>query len=110
MTDRRAAYGARGEQIAVAAYRLRGYRVLGRRVRTPEGEVDLVCRRGRTLVVVEVKRRRVADVEERWVTHGQLARVRAATGWLARQHRWARTSRVDLVTIEGWRVRIVRGA
>ncbi len=72
--------------------------------------MDLVCRRGRTLVVVEVKRRRVADHEERWVRRGQLNRVRAATAWLVREHRWARSSRVDLVTIEGWRVRIVRGA
>ena len=105
----RAAFGENGERIVAVLYTVRGYRILGRRVRTPQGEVDLVCRRGRTLVVVEVKRRRVADVDGRWVTHGQLERIRAAAAWLRREHRWARASRVDLVTIEGWRVRTVRG-
>ncbi len=37
--------------------RLRGYRVLARRYKVPVGEVDIVARRGRTLVFVEVKAR-----------------------------------------------------
>lgn len=47
----------RGERRAARHYRLRGYRVLGANVRVGGGELDLVVRRGRRLVFVEVKER-----------------------------------------------------
>lgn len=37
---------------------LKGYKILGWRVKTPVGEIDLVARRGRALAFVEVKARR----------------------------------------------------
>lgn len=49
--------GRRGERRAAWFYRLRGYRIVARNVRLRSGEIDLVCRRGRTLVVAEVKTR-----------------------------------------------------
>ena len=57
MRDRwgRAAVGQRGERRALAFLRRRGYRLVAKNFRCPEGELDLVVRRGRTLVVVEVK-------------------------------------------------------
>ena len=36
---------------------LRGYQILGFRLKTRAGEIDILARRGRTLAVVEVKRR-----------------------------------------------------
>jgi len=53
--DDRAAVGARGERLALRYLRRRGYRLVARNVRCPEGELDLVVRRGATLVVVEVR-------------------------------------------------------
>jgi putative endonuclease len=47
----------RGERIAARPYRLRGYRILGANVRAGANEVDLIARRGRRLVFVEVKER-----------------------------------------------------
>ena len=47
----------RGERLAARHYRLRGYRILGANVRTGGYELDLVVRRGRRLVFVEVKER-----------------------------------------------------
>ena len=47
----------RGERIAARHYRLRGYRILGANVRAGGHEVDLIARRGRRLVFVEVKER-----------------------------------------------------
>lgn len=45
----------RGERRALVHYLLRGYRPLGWNVRAGRNELDLVLRRGRRLVVVEVK-------------------------------------------------------
>ena len=47
----------RGERAAARHYRLRGYRILGANVRAGGHELDLVVRRGRRLVFVEVKER-----------------------------------------------------
>jgi putative endonuclease len=47
----------RGDRIAARHYRLRGYRILGANVRAGGNEVDLIARRGRRLVFVEVKER-----------------------------------------------------
>lgn len=49
--------GRRGEQRAAWYYRLRGYRLVARNVRLRAGEIDLVVRRGRMLVIAEVKTR-----------------------------------------------------
>lgn len=35
----------------------KGYRILGLRLKTPLGEIDLLARKGQVLAVVEVKRR-----------------------------------------------------
>lgn len=47
----------RGERAAARHYRLRGYRILGANVHAGGHELDLVVRRGRRLVFVEVKER-----------------------------------------------------
>jgi putative endonuclease len=47
----------RGERTAARHYRLRGYRILGANVRSGGYELDLIARRGRRLVFVEVKER-----------------------------------------------------
>ncbi|MGZ4809754.1 MAG: YraN family protein [Thermoanaerobaculia bacterium] len=49
--------GSAGERRAAWFYRLRGYRIIGRNVRLSAGEIDLVLRRGRTVVIAEVKTR-----------------------------------------------------
>ena len=50
--------GRRSESLAVLALRLKGFRILGRRVRNPAGEIDLVARSPfGILCFVEVKAR-----------------------------------------------------
>jgi putative endonuclease len=51
------ALGGFGERLAAAHYRAQGYAVLERNWRCPAGEIDLICARGTTLVVCEVKAR-----------------------------------------------------
>ena len=49
--------GKIGERWAEWFYRLRGYSVVARNARSKSGEIDLVLRRGTTLVIAEVKTR-----------------------------------------------------
>jgi putative endonuclease len=55
--DPRHLLGLRGEEIAAARLRRRGWTILTRNVRTRRGEIDLIARDRRTLVFVEVKTR-----------------------------------------------------
>ncbi len=49
--------GIAAEDAACAALRADGWTILGRRLRTAAGEVDIVARRGELLVFAEVKAR-----------------------------------------------------
>ncbi|MBS0479271.1 MAG: YraN family protein [Proteobacteria bacterium] len=72
------ASGRRGERIAGWWLRLKGWRILDRRVRTPAGEVDLVARKGNLIAFVEVKVR-AADAELDFaIDERRLSRVAAA--------------------------------
>ena len=56
--------GKFGERWAEWFYRLRGYIVVAKNARSKDGEIDLVLRRGRTLVIVEVKTRQSRSAGE----------------------------------------------
>lgn len=58
MRDPRRRLGDEGEGRAEAYLRRQGFRILGRNVRSPLGELDLVADDQGVLVFVEVKRRR----------------------------------------------------
>lgn len=47
-----------GEEFAAGELQRRGYKILGRNVRTRLGELDIVARDGNTLCFVEIKTRR----------------------------------------------------
>lgn len=77
--------GRFAEWIAAAALRLKGYRIVARRHRTPFGEIDIIAVRGRRLAFVEVKRRDAFDEAEAALTPHQAGRIaRAADQWLDR--------------------------
>ena len=93
--------GHHGEWLAAMALRLKGFRIVARRYRTPLGEIDLIARRGDLVAIVEVKVRPtlVAAME----AVGRLSERRiegAADIWLSRQPDHARLSlRFDLVAV-----------
>jgi putative endonuclease len=78
--------GLSAESRAAAFLIAKGYRILARRFRTPVGEVDIVARRRKVLVFVEVKaRNRFDDAAEAVTDRSKLRIVAAAEAWLA-QH------------------------
>jgi putative endonuclease len=58
MKDPRKQLGNTGEDLAAAALKKRGYKILERNYVTPLGEIDLIARQGKTLVIIEVKTRK----------------------------------------------------
>jgi putative transposase len=59
-SDPRRQLGDHGEDLAAAALKQQGYKILERNYVTPLGEIDLIARQGKVLVVVEVKTRKTA--------------------------------------------------
>jgi putative transposase len=57
-SDPRRQLGDQGEDLAAAALKQQGYKILERNYVTPLGEIDLIARQGKTVVVVEVKTRK----------------------------------------------------
>lgn len=50
--------GLWAESAAAFIFRLKGYRIIAQRYKTPVGEIDLIVKRGRMVAFVEVKYRR----------------------------------------------------
>ncbi|MBI2482903.1 YraN family protein [Candidatus Uhrbacteria bacterium] len=102
----RAQLGAAGETIAADYLATHGYVVRDRNVRTPFGEIDLLCTRQRMLVVVEVKTRtsHAFGTPEVAVTRAKQRRLIRAAEWYRTQcpmyHQWPYT--IDVVAIT-WR-------
>lgn len=70
--------GRSAETMACWYLRLRGWRILARRVRVPGGEVDIVARRGRTVAFIEVKARASEDAVAFALDDYRLRRVAVA--------------------------------
>ena len=92
--------GRRAERLAAWWLRLRGWRILAVRARTPVGEVDLIARRGRTLAFVEVKARGSDDQAGLALDDYRLRRVaRAAEALAPRYARPGDDIRIDAMFI-----------
>jgi len=76
--------GLSAESRAAMLLIAKGYRIAARRWKTPFGEIDIVARRRRALVFVEVKARDRADEAAEAVTERSKRRIVAAAElWLA---------------------------
>ncbi|GIX07113.1 MAG: hypothetical protein KatS3mg115_1516 [Candidatus Poribacteria bacterium] len=96
------AAGRSAEALAAEYLQAKGYRVLERNFRTPEGELDLIAQEGKTLVFVEVKARRSARYGsgEESVTPAKQRRLTAAAlHYLQQTRTMDRPCRFDLIVI-----------
>jgi len=96
--------GHKGESLAALWLRLKGYRILARRLKTRAGEIDLVAAAPfGPVCFIEVKARGSARAAAESVAPAQQARIaRAACLYLAGRPRLARRgARFDIVAIGG---------
>ena len=70
--------GRRAEVLAAVWLMLRGYRILGFRLKTPQAEIDLLAVKGGVLAVVEVKQRVTLTAALEAVSSDQRERLRRA--------------------------------
>lgn len=113
MVDPRRALGAEGEATAAAWYEARGYDIVARNWRCREGELDLVVRRGRQLVFVEVKTRTTDrfGVPAEAVTLAKQRRLRGlAMRYLADTGTRASDLRFDVVAILAGDIDVIEAA
>lgn len=92
--------GRVAEWAAIIFLMCKGYRILGHRLRTPYGEVDVAAWKSGVLVIVEVKARNTYDAGAYAVT--PMAQQRIARAAQALAGRWRLTSapiRFDLVVV-----------
>jgi putative endonuclease len=96
--------GRRGEAIAAWYLRLLGWRIVGERIKTPRGEVDLIARRGRTIAFVEVKARSKRIDLATAIDGYRLRRVAAAAEiLLPRYGKGAENMQIDVILVAPWR-------
>ncbi|MCE2509502.1 MAG: YraN family protein [Alphaproteobacteria bacterium] len=76
-------YGRFAEGVCVGILLCKGYHILARRHRTPVGEIDVVAKRGPTVVFVEIKARKNQESAGEAITQRQQSRIlRAAEHFL----------------------------
>jgi putative endonuclease len=105
--------GRRSEVLCALWLMLKGYRLLGFRLKTPLGEIDLLAQKRGVVAVIEVKRRASLDEALGAVSPLQRERLtRAARSLVARRPALAGAAiRLDLIALAPGRLpRHIRGA
>jgi putative endonuclease len=93
--------GRFGEERAARYLRLRGYRIVETNYACRSGEIDLIARRGRYIVFVEVKLRKSADFApaREFVTAAKQQRIRSTAALWLSLHETELQPRFDVIEI-----------
>ena len=91
--------GHRNEWLAALLLMIKGYQILGFRLKTPDAEIDILARKGAYLVVAEVKSRSRRELAELSLLPDQQDRLLRAAGRMCRSRPSLSglTPRLDLV-------------
>ena len=95
--------GGRGEDLAVAVLKAKGYKIIERNFRSPVGEIDIVALEAQTLVFVEVKTRGSGEFgSAKWaVDHKKRRKISmTALDYLNRKSWGDRPARFDVVAVD----------
>ncbi len=78
--------GIWAEYVAVVYFWLHGYRILSIRYKTPVGEIDVLARKGDSLVALEVKARKTIDNALESIPAKSRKRIEKAAQYYLMQH------------------------
>ncbi|MBL0941116.1 MAG: YraN family protein [Alphaproteobacteria bacterium] len=97
--------GHKAETLCVWFLRLKGYRIHARRFRTPLGEIDIIAKRRKVLIFIEVKARNDLSTGIFAVTSHQQKRIsKAALFYLSYQPNMHNNiCRFDVMVVRPWR-------
>lgn len=96
--------------MAAAFLLQKGWTLIGRRIKTKRGEIDILALEGDQLVVVEVKASQTFDPEWALTESKQATLKLAAEDYLLQIGTPDRSVRFDLVGLTGSEVRHIEGA
>lgn len=107
--------GRRAESLACLYLRLKGYRILERRFKVRQGEVDIIARKGKAIAMIEVKQRATVIAAENSVSFQNQTRLMDAAEIYINQSRELEGSdfelRYDFFYIIGrWKIRHITNA
>ena len=106
--------GLFAEFIACVYLMLHGFRIVRRRYttgrNTNRAEIDIIARRGKLLVFIEVKKRKTITAAWDAITNTQIRRLRLAAETYRLQKRWRGDARFDVIIIHGYHIKWIRGA
>ena len=107
--------GRRAESYAAGWLRFRGYKILERRYKTREGEIDIIARKGAVLACIEVKQRSKESDASEAVGYGSEQRImNAAEIYVAANPELLQQDfelRFDIIYVIGqWRIRHISDA
>ena len=92
--------GHLAEIFAAISLSLKGYQILRRRYKTPVGEIDLIAKRGKIIVAVEVKARPTIQMGIEAISTHQRLRICKAMRQYKRNSRWkSHCTRYDAVVV-----------
>jgi len=101
--DLKKSSGLKAEKLAAKFLRKKGYRILEERCQTRFGEIDLICRKGKELVFVEVRSvasdsgvRPEETINSRKINHI----VKSAKSWILKKGLNNLNIRFDVITID----------
>lgn len=93
--------GISSERIAAKLLHGDGYEILGQRIRTGYGEIDLLVQKGNNIVAVEVKQRRTLFEAKSCITFRQQRRIIDALSFIASQrNKQFENYRIDVVCLD----------
>lgn len=103
--------GQWSERAASLYLRLKGYEILENRFKTPVGEVDLLVRKKKVLVAVEVKNRSTLEQAAYCLTSFQQKRIEKAFLFYLKRKPTPLDLRFDVILISPWKwPRHIQGA
>ena len=100
------------EIVAMIMLFFKGYTILKRRYKTPQGELDIVAKKGNTIVFVEVKARSKDPKDYGFIRNNQVMRIKNAANKFLIAHRMYNKVpvRFDLITLSNTSISHIKNA